>query len=156
MYSLFLSDKPLKTGICTRTFPLYLCRVHNFSFRFSLLRVAIATLAVLLIGCGSAYAQSKQSGESERVAEALATFDGDFAEIKLRGKRQYLHRSGRIIVDKPEQYGAPICIAVKDGAYGAINRKGDVVAAFKYDRIYYEYDDHYFLAIVQLDGKFGA
>lgn len=70
------------------------------------------------------------------------------------------------MVDKPEQYGAPICIAVKDGAYGAINRKGDVVAAFNYDRIYYEYEDNkktdenreylYFLAVVQLDGKFGA
>jgi len=99
-------------------------------------------------------------------ADALGPFKGDFAEIRVAGKSRYLHRSGKVVVDKPVRYGAPVCIAVTDGAYGAINSKGDVIADFIYDDIRYEYDDkrhpgadksyHYFLAIVQLDGKVGA
>ena len=99
-------------------------------------------------------------------ADALGPFKGDFAEIRVAGKSRYVHRSGKVVVDKPVQYGAPVCIAVSDGAYGAINSKGDVIADFIYDDIRYEYDDkrhpgadkgyHYFLAIVQLDGKVGA
>ena len=132
-------------------------------FRLLLLNIP---LVFLITALSFVYAQPSQSNEEPLLADAIAAFDSDFAEIQLDGKRQYLHRSGRILVDKPEKYGVPIAVAVKDGAYGAINRKGDVIAEFQYDRIHFEYDDNkksgaeraytYFLAILQLNGKSGA
>ena len=125
-----------------------------------------ALLLLLMSALSPVNAQPSHSNEEPIYADALSAFESDFAEIRLNGKRQYLHRSGRILVDKPEMYGAPIAVAVKDGAYGAINRKGDVIADFQYDRINFAYDDNkksgaeraytYFLAIVQLNGKLGA
>ncbi len=107
-----------------------------------------------------------QSTATEIQASAIAPFDGDFAKIQIDGKTKYLHRSGRVVVDKPEQYGSPICLAIKDDAYGAINSLGDVIAEFKYDGVRYDYDEirsadeekhfHYFIAIVQLAGRYGA
>ena len=136
----------------------YLCKVINFRHRLSTHFMSVL-LGILATQANPAYAQTSSATNTQNtnlIADALAPFDGDFAEVILDGKKQYLHRSGRIWVDKLEQYGAPVCIVVKNGAYGAINQQGDVIADFKYDRIYYEYDDNYFFAVLQLDGKFGA
>ncbi|WP_461533947.1 WG repeat-containing protein [Sinomicrobium sp.] len=138
-------------------------KILPIHFRLLLLK---APLALLLSALSPGYAQAYQSDKKPILADALAPFDSDFAEIHLNDKRQYLHRSGRIMVDKFIQHGAPIAVAVKNGAYGAINRKGDVIADFQYDGIYSQYGDNgksgaeraytYFLAIVQLNGKLGA
>ena len=161
-----IEEISLKTGICKKRGPAYLCRVYNYSCNHPILRVVAILAAVMPLCIHPVWPQSNPATTGGLIAEALAPFESDFAEIRLDGKRQYLHRSGRVTVDKPEQYGAPICIAVKNGAYGAINRKGDVIADFDYDRIYYEYEDTektetqreylYFLAVVQRAGKYGA
>ena len=105
-----------------------------------------------LFALSTAYAQTDTAPQPIIQAEALAPFQGDFAAIQLDGKRYYLHHSGRVIVDELEQQSTTISIAIKDGAYGAINRMGDVIADFQYDRI--SYNDYF--AILQLNGKYGA
>lgn len=94
----------------------------------------------------------------------LDHFEGEFAKIQVNGHRQLLHRSGKVVVDKLQEVGYyGIVSAVKNGAYGAINRKGDIIAPFRYDevRVWGERkkdnpEENYCLITIKLQGKMGA
>ncbi|MGN7820851.1 WG repeat-containing protein [Chitinophaga sp. 22536] len=112
----------------------------------------------LLLLTSTAFAQAPQT------AGYLDHFEGEFAKILVNGHQQLLHRSGKVVVDKLEQVSYyQIASVVKNGAYGAINRKGDIVAPFRYDavRVLGENkkdspEENYCLVTVKQQGKMGA
>ncbi|MBC9914908.1 WG repeat-containing protein [Chitinophaga varians] len=119
--------------------------------------VALFT-AGLLSPAATTFAQTPQT------AGYLDRFEGEFAKIQVNGHQQLLHRSGKVTVDKLEQVSYyRIASAVKNGAYGAINRKGDIIAPFRYDavRVFGENkkdnpEENYCLITIKLQGKTGA
>ncbi|WP_343744259.1 WG repeat-containing protein [Chitinophaga sp.] len=112
----------------------------------------------LLLLTSTAFAQAPQT------AGYLDHFEGEFAKILVNGHQQLLHRSGKVVVDKLEQVSYyQIASVVKNGAYGAINRKGDIIALFRYDavRVLGENkkdspEENYCLVTVKQQGKMGA
>ncbi|SJZ78418.1 Uncharacterized conserved protein YbjT, contains NAD(P)-binding and DUF2867 domains [Chitinophaga eiseniae] len=112
----------------------------------------------LLLLAGTALAQTPET------AGYLDRFEGEFAKIQLNGRQQLLHRSGKVVVDKIQELSYyRLVSAVKQDAYGVVNRKGDIIAPFRYDavRILGESKqdnpaENYCLITVKLQGKTGA
>ncbi|NML40617.1 hypothetical protein HHL17_25700 [Chitinophaga sp. G-6-1-13] len=94
----------------------------------------------------------------------LDRFEGEFAKIQVNGHEQLLHRSGKVVVDKIQEISYfRIVSAVKHGAYGAVNRKGDIIAPFRYDAVRVLDEDekdnpeeNYCLITIKQQGKMGA
>ncbi|MBC9934226.1 WG repeat-containing protein [Chitinophaga qingshengii] len=120
-------------------------------------RSLLVTPSLLLL-TAAAFAQTPVT------AGYLDRFEGDYARVLVNGQQQLLHRSGKLLIDKIEAIGDfRITAAVKNGAYGAVNNKGAVIAPFKYDAVRILADqnkehpeDNYCLVLVKLQGKFGA
>lgn len=112
----------------------------------------------LLLLSGTAFAQTPPT------AGYLDRFEGEFAKIQLNGQQQLLHRSGKVVVDKLQEISSyRLSSVVKHGAYGVVNRKGDVIAPFRYDavRVLGESNkenpaENYCLITIKLQGKTGA
>ncbi|TWF42773.1 WG repeat protein [Chitinophaga polysaccharea] len=116
------------------------------------------TLA-LCIGGINAYAQ-----QAPVIADYLGEFEGQEAPIMIQHKKQYLHSSGAVVVDKTVNFGFYRLVAgVKNNAYGAFNDAGKVIAPFKYDEVSLEAEEdnaypqkNYSVVIVRDHGKYGA
>jgi len=116
-------------------------------------------LTGLLLTHISLYAQQQQV-----VADYLGRFDGQLAPVMINRQKQWLHLSGKVLVDKLENQGYfKTIVAVKHNAYGAVSHAGKIIAPFKYDEISLadEKDDrdsskNYCFVITRLNGKYGA
>lgn len=116
-------------------------------------------LAGFLLTHISLYAQQQQV-----VADYLGRFDGQLAPVMINRQKQWLHRSGAVLVDKLENQGYfKTMVAVKHNAYGAVSHAGKIIAPFKYDEVSLadEKDDrdsskNYCFVITRLNGKYGA
>nr|WP_295872381.1 WG repeat-containing protein [uncultured Chitinophaga sp.] len=112
----------------------------------------------LMLLTGTTLAQTPET------AGYLDRFEDEFAKIQVNGQQQLLHRSGKVMIDKIKEIGYYRTVAaVKQGAYGAVNRQGDIIAPFRYDavRILGELNqenpkENYCLITVKLQGKTGA
>ncbi|QJB38949.1 WG repeat-containing protein [Chitinophaga oryzae] len=112
----------------------------------------------LLLLAGTAGAQTPET------AGYLDRFEGEFAKIQVNGHQQLLHRSGKVIVDKIQEVSSyRLVSAVKQGAYGVVDRKGDIIAPFRYDAVKVLGEsnrenpgENYCLITVKLQGKTGA
>jgi hypothetical protein len=124
------------------------------------------TVVLLVIPFGNLKAQKINNtglAGAQTIAEYCAEFDGDFAEVKVNNKIQFLHKSGKIRIDKISNQGYyGITSGVKNDAYGAINSTGEIIVPFRYDAvdIKSEKDDkepekNYCFLVVKIDGKFG-
>ncbi|WP_212005503.1 WG repeat-containing protein [Chitinophaga sp. HK235] len=121
------------------------------------IRIALGVGAWLLIA-GTAFAQAPAT------ADYIDGFDGEFATVMVNRQPQFLHRSGKIMVDKVERIGYfHTVVAVKHDAYGAINNQGTIIAPFKYDEVNIldekdkeHPEKNYCFITVRLNGKTGA
>lgn len=125
-----------------------------------------------LCGLGSVKAQQPNTSANyisqTILADGIGKFEGDFAPVEVKGNRQFLHRSGKVMVDKVEESRmGGLHIVVKGDAYGALNDEGKIIADFGYDEIKEESDYdldgfnevkkiYYQFLIVKRNGKFGV
>ncbi|GAA4793551.1 hypothetical protein GCM10023231_22320 [Olivibacter ginsenosidimutans] len=92
--------------------------------------------------------------EKTLTLEEAAPFDGYFATIVYQHKKQLLHRSGSVMIDKVSLYTAegPI-ICIKNGLYGVLDSVGMIIIPFEYDEIRDDYAQHGF--VLQKNGGYG-
>lgn len=94
--------------------------------------------------------------------DAMGRFSGEFAAVSIQGKKYLLHCSGKIMVDKVLTTYMGFSIVAKNGAYGAIDKNGNLLADFKYADVKIETyhsslnkEANYKFLIVKNNGKYG-